>query len=80
VYLEPKPSQKHFFCEPVGEQCLATKKLTLWLSLTCFLRNSAKQGIATRLADATADAKGDSRHGLDWLTVMPRQLPVSIDH
>jgi hypothetical protein len=76
VYLEPKPSQKHVFWESAGEQYIATKKLTLRPSQTRFLENPAKQGVATRLVDATADANRDSHHGFDWLTVMPRQLPV----
>jgi hypothetical protein len=76
VYLKPKPSQKHVFCEYAGEQYIATQKLTLWPSQMHFLENPAKQGGSTRLADATDDAKRDSHHGFDWLNVMPRQLPV----
>jgi hypothetical protein len=41
---------------------MATQKLMLRPSLTRFLENHAKQGIATRLANATADANDDSRH------------------
>ncbi|KAK2356733.1 hypothetical protein QL285_094061 [Trifolium repens] len=39
---------------------MATQKLMLRPSLTRFLENHAKQGIATRLANATADANDDS--------------------